>query len=491
MRNTKTLSLCSNNKTPCYTKIFGLLFFLCIITASCSPVHAYDMDREAQSVPNQDCQQTQSQSQQSSSQASTGEGGGEPVNVPPTASIDAISVLTARPGENISFQGHGTDSDGQIVGWNWSSDIDDFLSGNANFTTSDLSYGKHTISFYVQDNSGAFSPVVTAIVTINNPPTACIKEKTYFGYVNNAISFDGKKSIDQDGTIVSWSWSFGDGATGTGASSTHAYTNKGTYTVTLTVTDNLSGIGTDHATVTIVGTSPIAHAGGPYTGFINQTLELNGSKSSDLDGTIVSWSWDFGDGTKGTGRTTQHIYHQSGMYTITLKVTDNQGCTGSDITSAQITTLNHPPTQPRLNVTDASKGNTTMVLSIISSDLDVDDVYYVIMWGDNTTTTTPVFPSGTILSLSHTWTTSGVYTVWVVALDEHNDSSVPAELLVNVSKSSPITSGPGSESTGPLEPNTIPIQNILAMIGGIGLLFIAALLIRSRRQKRSHKHERL
>ena len=68
------------------------------------------------------------------------------------------------------------------------------------------------------------------------------------------------------------------------------------------------------------------------------TATLNGAASSDPDGSISSWSWDFGDGTQGTGATVQHTYSASGTYTVTLRVTDNQGAIGTRSASVVVAT---------------------------------------------------------------------------------------------------------------------------------------------------------
>jgi len=65
------------------------------------------------------------------------------------------------------------------------------------------------------------------------------------------------------------------------------------------------------------------------------TASLDGSTSSDPDGSIASYTWDFGDQTTGTGATAAHTYAAGGTYPVTLKVTDNQGATGT--TSAPVT----------------------------------------------------------------------------------------------------------------------------------------------------------
>lgn len=54
-------------------------------------------------------------------------------------------------------------------------------------------------------------------------------------------------------------------------------------------------------------------------------ITFNAGCSSDPDGTIVSYHWDFGDGTTATGVSPVHTYAVSGGYSITLTVTDNQG----------------------------------------------------------------------------------------------------------------------------------------------------------------------
>ncbi|WP_210480612.1 LamG-like jellyroll fold domain-containing protein [Naasia sp. SYSU D00948] len=58
------------------------------------------------------------------------------------------------------------------------------------------------------------------------------------------------------------------------------------------------------------------------------TVTTNGSGSTDADGTIAGYRWDFGDGATATGATASHTYSQAGTYRITLTVTDDDGATG-------------------------------------------------------------------------------------------------------------------------------------------------------------------
>ena len=57
--------------------------------------------------------------------------------------------------------------------------------------------------------------------------------------------------------------------------------------------------------------------------------DFNGSASSDADGTISSYAWNFGDGTTGTGVTTSKVYSSGGTRNVTLTVTDDKGATGT------------------------------------------------------------------------------------------------------------------------------------------------------------------
>ena len=75
-----------------------------------------------------------------------------------------------------------------------------------------------------------------------------------------------------------------------------------------------------------------------------QTVSFSGAASSDPDGSIASWSWEFGDSTQGSGATVQHTYPAAGTYTVTLRVTDNQAATGTR--SAAVAVVALPPDPP-------------------------------------------------------------------------------------------------------------------------------------------------
>jgi len=89
-----------------------------------------------------------------------------PTKLPPTAYIDSITPLSPVCGETVTFAGHGLDPDGTIGAYSWRSSRDGDLSTAANFSTSSLSTGTHTIWFKVQDNDGQWSADVPATVVV-------------------------------------------------------------------------------------------------------------------------------------------------------------------------------------------------------------------------------------------------------------------------------------------------------------------------------------
>jgi len=84
--------------------------------------------------------------------------------------------------------------------------------------------------------------------------------------------------------------------------------------------------------------SPIADAGSDQTAIVGETVTFDGSGSSDPDGSIVSYDWDFGDSVTETGGITTHSYSSGGTYEVTLMVTDDDEATDTDTTIVTVQT---------------------------------------------------------------------------------------------------------------------------------------------------------
>jgi PKD repeat protein len=255
-------------------------------------------------------------------------------NDPPTASF-TYSPSSPTTDETIQFTDQSTDPDGSIVSWSW-----DFGDGTTSTLQNPayryLSGGTYTVTLTVTDNGGATDNTSQPIV-VNQPPTASFVHSPEYPTTDNTIQFTDQ-STDPDGTIASWSWDFGDGTTSTSQNPTHRYSSGGTYTVTLTVTDG--GGATDNTSRPIVVNQP------PTASFVHSpkypttdNLIQFTDQSTDPDGTVASWSWDFGDGTTSTLRNPTHRYSDEGTYAVTLTVTDDDGLSTAVSRSLKVISL--------------------------------------------------------------------------------------------------------------------------------------------------------
>jgi PKD repeat protein len=204
--------------------------------------------------------------------------------------------------------------------------------------------GSFTVTLTVTDDSGLSDTAASTadISDVLQQAPVADPNGPYTGTVGDPVTFDGSGSSDPDGTIVAYDWDFGDGNTGTGVSPTHSYSSVGSYTVTLTVTDDsgLSDTATSTADIAAGPQPPVADPNGPYTGTVGSAVQFDGTGSFDPDGgAIVSYEWDFGDGTTGSGATPTHSYATAGTYSVSLTVTDDEGVTDTGTTSAAIAEL--------------------------------------------------------------------------------------------------------------------------------------------------------
>ena len=253
-----------------------------------------------------------------------------------TAAADAISGSAPL---TVQFQGDASGVQGDAV-WHW-----DFGDGG----TSTLQSPQHTYTdvqtytatLTVSDARGSGAAATDSILISVaqaglQPPLANAGADRSIdlgtGQVQTAVTLDGSQSSDPDGQIVSYTWS------GTpdpdDVSQPQVVLGAGSHTFTLTVTDDAGNSDSDTVVITVNAAgnhSPMAAAlAGTSDGAAPLSVQFSGTLSSDSDGSIVAWHWDFGDGTTADGAADPaHVYTQAGNYTATLTVTDDGGATGS------------------------------------------------------------------------------------------------------------------------------------------------------------------
>jgi PKD repeat protein len=132
-------------------------------------------------------------------------------------------------------------------------------------------------------------------------------------------------------TACSYSWNFGDGTTSSGITTSHAFRTVSTFPVTLTVTDARGATTSFTKSVSVTAPTPptASFTISPTPAPTNVDVFFNASQSRAVGPgrTIVSYQWNFGDGSTGSGVTTSHRYSGAGAYTVTLTVTDDAQAT--------------------------------------------------------------------------------------------------------------------------------------------------------------------
>ena len=342
-------------------------------------------------------------------------------NNPPTA--NANGPYTGDVDQAISFSSAGSaDSDGSISSYSWN-----FGDGNsstqANPSHTYTSAGAFNVSLTVTDNDGAIG---------QNTTTATISDGSGGGFItaesepnDDAGSADGAvgNGTNVSGSISSASdddWFYFDlSAAGTitisvdidgssdldwylyTASNTtdwvaRGYTvndpETGTYNATATgryyvrvdgyqgaisdYTLNIQGIGGGSGS----NQAPVASANGPYSGTVNEAVSFSSAGSSDADGSIASYLWNFGDNNTSTAANPSYSYASAGTFTVTLTVTDDDGATGQATTTATISASSGitSESEPNANSSEADGPVVlgTAIIGDISSGSD-DDWFFI------------------------------------------------------------------------------------------------------------------
>ncbi len=185
--------------------------------------------------------------------------------------------------------------------------------------------------------------------------------------------------------------------------------------------------------------APVAKINGPTQGNTNQEMIFNGSMSFDHEGTIVSYEWDFGDGTIKEGQTINHTYVQQGIYLLNLKVTDNANNTDDEKIWIYINKENHPPQKPTIKGNQQGKNETAYKYTISTDDPDGDEVKYYLNWGDDywfggSAGWIGPYTSGEEVTLDKIYNEKGNYTIRAKAQDIYGAKSDWAILEVSMAK---------------------------------------------------------
>ena len=251
-----------------------------------------------------------------------------PVTIPPIADFFS-SPANPNTQTVISFTDLSTDPDGSIMLWNWSFD-DGSFSTEKEPTHQYADDGTYTIRLKVTDNLGVSNSESYTLNVRNTAPTVFFTFHPKVPLDIQEVDFRDN-STDVDGSIAKRNWFINNTLFDETSMFRYTFPDDGEYTVTLTVTDDDGDNDSYSETISVQNVAPSA-------GFTYSTENDNLSKnkpinfqdtSNDVDGSIISYYWDFGDGTTSTDKNPSHSYDADGRYKITLSITDNDGKTDS------------------------------------------------------------------------------------------------------------------------------------------------------------------
>jgi len=250
----------------------------------------------------------------------------------PTIARFTFSPTNPTINQDVSFNGSSSTVTNGTFAW----DFGDGQTGTGVTTTHRyVRAGTFTITLSVTSDTRATStssrtinvsatlPPTTAAFTFS-PTNPAINQDVIF----TAVAITGP-GIPGGGVAGTFTWDFGDGGTATGSPVTHRYARGGTYTVSLRVTTDAGLAATTSRAITISTTLPSGSANftfSPTDPHVGDDVFFNASSSSVSGG---SFSWDFGDGTSGSGVAPVHSYGRARTFTVTLTVVSASGQTAT------------------------------------------------------------------------------------------------------------------------------------------------------------------
>ncbi|MEM2972200.1 MAG: PKD domain-containing protein [Candidatus Bathyarchaeia archaeon] len=289
------------------------------------------------------------------------------------------------------------------------------------------------------------------------------------------------KFIDQSkffDTITAYTWNFGDGNTTitTNANITHIYIQNGTYTVSLTVNgtkagENVTSTTTKPNYITVYDSKPTADFYATPTSGMAPLIVSFHDNSTSYDG-IISWFWNFGDGTNSTQQNPTHNYTEPGVYTVSLTVTEQDGDNSTKTKQNYITVQPTTPTPPTIEILNPTTANPVYIkpgqafelrlkyteLNPLNGTIKIYNATYTVLQEANQTAITP----GTGITLTAPITIpesapDGKYSLSITMFNIYNLSATVTQTdAIIIDSTSPTISSPYQTPPGAtVQPNVI------------------------------------
>lgn len=289
-------------------------------------------------------------------------------------------------------------------------------------------------SDWVTEKRGVDNPdELTPLVSMSANPTK--------GERGLTVQFSAAGSSDPKGENLSYFWEFGDGSHSETPAPTHTYDALGNYSAVLTVTNPSGLAASSFVVIEVVNRAPVAAIASPATGtskFRGENISFSSAGSNDSadpahEGTIVGYSWDFGDGTSSTQANPSKAYSSpspNGGYRVALTVTDEDGAQAR--TETRVTIANRVPTA----VITPSPGSgaapfTTTFTAAVTDETSLPaNPPLTYSWDFGNSTTSDLATPAPV-----TYQANGTYTVTLVVTDDMG-ATATATTKITVSTSS-------------------------------------------------------
>ncbi|TQV76944.1 PKD domain-containing protein [Aliikangiella marina] len=384
----------------------------------------------------------------------------EEPNSPPIA--DAGVDQEAEVGDMVSLDGsRSSDPDGDPLTYLWSITSQPLGSGvilsdpnNVNPSFVGDKIGDYVFQLVVNDGTDESEKdsVTVSINKLNGQPIADAGIDLS-GAPGDSFTLDGSMSSDPDGDDLTYQWQIDEQPADSQASLANAESVSaslqadvdGVYVINLVVNDGELDSEVDSATITVVkpNSPPVANAGPDQLFTIEQTIVLDGSASSDVDGDSLTYQWTIisPDNTSVTLSDPTAVApsltpDEDTTYVIQLVVNDGTVSSAPDTVS-----LNFDNTKPVANAGDDQSANTNDTVQLdgsASSDVNGDPLTYAWTIISRPATSTTEFDDATLVSPQLVLDAEGIYELQLIVNDGFEDSWPDTVLINSIENTAPV-----------------------------------------------------
>jgi len=324
-------------------------------------------------------------------------------HVLPQATISGELVQYMDMDSEIFFD--GTQSTGRSITFHW-----ELGDGNTSASpTTSHTYtvpGVYQVNLMVKDDYENISMASIIVIVKNVEPVIIADIEKNTAFEDEPILLDASFCWDTPSDSLSFNWDFGDGEQTDKSVASHSFQQEANYIVTLTITDRHGGKNTSTHYINVSNQAPWdVSAGEDISVYTKEILELKGSaKDTKSDYGRLTYSWDFGEGTKAVGQNVSHVYYESGVYKVNLTVTDNNGASGYAWVDVTVK-------DPEILVSVSSYQIFQDEKVTFNSSHELDDESFNFSWdfGDGT--------SAEGKNVSHIFNKAGIFTPWLIIND--------------------------------------------------------------------------